>query len=93
MISTVSHVILWDPCKSLSLGKQDQQTLNNLVSTDALQYRAMTTASESSVKPTLEEVSTPAQSSRPTLTPKYEFEGHEATVWSFGFLHDAEVEL
>ncbi|KIK43402.1 hypothetical protein CY34DRAFT_11728 [Suillus luteus UH-Slu-Lm8-n1] len=48
----------------------------------------MTTASESSVKPTLGEVSAPAQSNRPILTPKYEFEGHEATVWSFGFLHD-----
>lgn len=41
------------------------------------------------MKPTLEEVSTSAQSNRPTLTPKYEFEGHEATVWSFDFLHDS----
>ncbi|KAG2121088.1 WD40-repeat-containing domain protein [Suillus clintonianus] len=39
-----------------------------------------------SAKSAHEKDATPAQSKG--LTPKYEFEGHEGTIWSFGFLHD-----
>ncbi|KAG1718617.1 WD40-repeat-containing domain protein [Suillus paluster] len=43
-------------------------------------------AARSFERQTLEETSTPAESTRPT--PKHEFEGHEGPVWSFVFLHD-----
>ncbi|KAG2344383.1 WD40 repeat-like protein [Suillus weaverae] len=67
----------------------DDELCQDQIDLPDLRYRAMTVASESSAKPTLERVSTSAQPKRPALTPKYEFEGHEATTWSFGFLHDS----
>ncbi|KAG1818670.1 WD40-repeat-containing domain protein [Suillus subaureus] len=42
-------------------------------------------ASESSTKP-IKEISTPAQSKKPT--PKLKFKGHEERIWDFVFLHD-----